>query len=236
MTTTTAPPAIVEVTSTTSASPGTTTATTLASASTGSRGLMPALTPASAGTYRYATSGTTRLGLITNPFPTVSKLVVDRPNGTRQRSVRDLRDPGGSGPVFESVLDYRRDGVYLVDLSVATTVLGVTRTQQLRPPSPVLFLPTDAGPGHHRQFEVEGTGITIDVVRNERVTIGTKPYETTVVRVAADALGEGAGHMELTVWLDPSTRLWVKERSVADAASPDGGFAFHSDYDATLLP
>lgn len=240
-TTTTAVPAVVEITpppgngaasaspTTTPASPATTASPRVAAA--------PPLTPAPPGTYRYATTGVTQFNVSTTAFPPITTLVVDPPTGTRQHAARDLRDAARNGPVFESVLDYRPDGVYLVELKVSTTVVLVTDVQQVRPPSPVLFLPTGADPGYRNRFEHEGIAVAIEVVGTEPVTIGSRRHDTTVVRVTADALGEGNARMELTVWLDPSTRLWVTERSSASAGSPDGGgFTFRSEYDATLLP
>jgi hypothetical protein len=198
-----------------------------------------ALSPPAAGTYRYTTSGASTFGLTTVPYPAVSTLTVDPPTGTRQHSTRNLRDAAGNGPVLELVLDYRPEGILAEDLKLTVGAQGMTNVQDLRPSSPMLFLAAGAGPGAHQEFDVSGGGstahLTVDVERQERVTIGGQGVDTLVVHLAA-ALppGEVSGRLDMTASFAPSVRLWVKEHFVTDAVGGGGLFRFHSQYDATL--
>lgn len=198
----------------------------------------PATGPPPAGVYRYDTSGSSTFGLGPIPFPAVTTLMVDSATGTRQRSVRDLRDPAGAGDLGESVFDYRADGVHLVSLRLTTRVAGTSDVRELRPPAPVLFLPTTARPGAHYEFDIPANAgapahVVVDVVREEQVTVGGQAVGALVIR-AATTLPPGpvSGRQELTVWFDRGSRLIVKERQVTDATA--GLLTFHSEYDATL--
>ena len=209
-------------------------ATTAAPAPAGTR----ALAPATPGTYRYDTSGATTFAGNTIPFPAVTSLVVDAPSGTRQHSTRNLRDATGNGLQTEFTLDYRPEGVFLVSLRVTTGFSGVTDVRDLRPASPVLLLATGAGPGAHREADLTGNSpakLVVDVLREERLTIGGRSVDTLVMR-AVVTLGPGdvTGRQELTVNVDRGTRLWVKERSVTDASAAAGLFTAHSEYTATI--
>jgi hypothetical protein len=218
----------------TTASPGAGRTTTTTAAPADAR----ALTPAAPGTYRYDTAGaTTALGS-TVPFPAVTTLVVDAPSGTRQRSTRNLRDAAGNGVQSEFNLDYRPEGVFLVSLRLTVGFSGVVDSRELRPASPVLLLATGAGPGAHREADLAGTSaakLVIDVLREERVTIGGQAVDTLVMRATVTlAPGDVTGRQELTVNIDRGSRLWVKERSVLDASAAGGLFTAHSEYTATL--
>jgi hypothetical protein len=209
-------------------------ATTTTTAPAGPR----ALTPAAPGTYRYDTAGATTFAGNTVPFPAVTTLVVDPPSGTRQRLTRNLRDPAGNGLTTEFTLDYRPDGVFLVTLRVTVGFSGVTDTRELAPASPVLLLATTDRPGAHREADLAGTSparLVIDVLREERVTVGGQPVDTLVTRAAVNlAPGDVTGRQELTVNVDRASRLWVKERSVTDASAAGGLITVHSEYTATL--
>ncbi|MDP8937359.1 MAG: hypothetical protein M3O23_06480, partial [Actinomycetota bacterium] len=194
--------------------------------------------PPAPGTYRYDTAGSSTFGLGPVPFPAVTALMVDSATGTRQRSVRDLRDPSGTGALTESVLDYRPTGVHLLSLRVTTRVAGTTDVRELRPDAPVLFLPTSARPGAHAEFDIPVNGgapahVVVDVVGEEQVTVGAQTVGALVIR-AATTLPPGpvSGRQELTVWFDRGSRLVVKERQVTDAVA--GLLTFQSRYDATL--
>ena len=236
VTTTTAAPSR---TTTTVARARTTTTTRAASATTttvrpGSR----ALTPAAPGTYRFDTAGATTFAGTTVPFPAVTTMVIDAPSGTRQRVTRNLRDAAGNGLSTEFTLDYRPEGVFLLSLKVTSGFSGITDVRDLRPASPVLLLATGAGPGTHREADLAGTStakLAIDVLREERLTIGGQAVDTLVIR-ATVTLGPGdvTGRQELTVNFDRGTRLWVRERSVTDASAAGGLFTAHSEYTATL--
>ncbi len=198
-----------------------------------------ALLPATPGTYRYDTSGTTTVGLTSWPYPAVTTLTVDPPAGTRQHSTRDLRDPSGNGPVLELVLDYRPVGVFLEQLRLTASVSGFSNVQDLRPPSPAMLLPTGAEPGARQALDLSGgtssAHLVVEVQGRERLTIGGRAVDTLVVHlVAALVPGEITGTLEMTAWLAPSVRLWVKERSVTDASAGGGLTRFQSRYEATL--
>lgn len=195
--------------------------------------------PAAAGTYLYDTAGQATVGALVTPFPSVTSLVVDQPAGARQRSTRDLRDPAGAGPVFETVLEYRPDGAHLVSLRLTATVLLLTQTVELRPSSPELLVPTGAAPGDRREIDVSVAGggtarLVVEVVGEEVVTVGGQAVAATVVRLSGSVPGQLDARLDLTVWLDPTRGLWVKERAVAEASSGDGGLRYTSQYEATL--
>ena len=208
--------------------------TTAAPAPAGAR----ALAPATAGTYRYDTSGATTFLGNTIPFPAVTTLVVDAPSGTRQRSTRNLRDASGNGLQTEFTLDYRPEGVFLVSLRVTTGFSGVSDVRDLRPASPVLLLATGAGPGAHREADLTGNSsarLVVDVLREERLTIGGRAVDTLVMRVTVTlAPGDVTGRQELTLNIDRGSRLLVKERSVTDASAAGGLFTARSEYTATM--
>jgi hypothetical protein len=168
----------------------------------------------------------------------VTTLTVDRPVGGLQRSTRDLRDTSGNGPVVESVFDYRPGGVYLNSLKLTTTVFLFSNAQEFRPPSPTLLLPTGVKPGYTTDIPLPTTvnpaRLMVEVLREERVTIGGQAVDTTVVRLTATLSGQFNARMELTVWLAPSTGVWVKERSVTGATGPDGQPLYQGQYEATL--
>ncbi len=244
--TTTAAP--VASSSTTARTGGTTTtaarATTTTRAATGSAtsstvARAKALTPAAPGTYRFDTSGTTTFSLAAaQPFPAVTTLVVDPPTGTVQHSTRDLRDAAGNGPATELTLDYRSQGVYLVALRLTVGVAGASDSEELRPPAPVLLLATGARPGAHTEADLAGTSgakLVVDVLREERVTVAGKGVDTLVMQaVVTLAPGDVTGRLQLTVDVDPVSRLWVKEQSVTDASAAGGVFQLHSQYAATI--
>jgi hypothetical protein len=244
ITTTSAPATTVTTagaTTTTAAGARTTTttaragaATTITTVAAGAK----ALTPATPGTYRYDTAGVTTINGTPIPFPAVTTLVVDPPSGTRQHLTRNLRDPSGNGPATEFTLDYRPEGVFLVALRVTTGISGYTDVRDLNPASPVLLLATGARPGAHLDVDLRGTSsakLAVDVVREERVTIAGQAVDTIVLRATVTlAPGDLTGRQELTVNIDRASRLWVKERGVADATALGGLVTAHSDYTATL--
>ena len=217
---------------TTTTKPG---ATTTAAPAAGAKGLAP---PA-AGTYRYDTSGSTTFSLAAaQSFPAVTTLVVDRAVGTTQHSTRDLRDASGNGPSTELTLDYRADGVYLVALRVTYGVSGTSDGQDFQPPAPLLLLGTGARPGAHSEADLPGGGgakLVVDVLRTEQVTVAGKAVDTVVLQAAISLPpGDITGRLQLTVDIDPVSRLWVKEQGVTDASALGGLVQLHSQYTATL--
>lgn len=197
------------------------------------------LLPPAPGTYRYDTSGSSVFALTTVAYPAVSTLVVDAPSGTHQHSARDLRDAAGNGPLIDLSLDYRPDGIYVEGLRLTTGFSGVTNSQDLRPPSPQLLVPTGASPGTHLEYDLSSGGATahlvIDVGGRQTLAVGGRSVEAIAVHMVASlAPGAVTGKLDLTAWLAPSVRLWVKEHFVLDAAAAGGALTLHSQYDATL--
>jgi len=196
------------------------------------------LAPPAPGTYRYDTVGATTFAGNTLAMPALTTLVVDAPAGTRQRSTRNLRDASGDGLATEFTLDYRPEGVFLVSLRLTTALRGVTDARDLRSSSPVLLLATGARPGAHLEADLGGTPaakLVVDVLREERVTVGGQGVDTLVLRaVVTLAPGDITGRQELTLNVDRGSRLWVKERSVTDASAAGGLFTLRSEYTATL--
>jgi hypothetical protein len=197
-----------------------------------------ALTPPAPGTYRYNTSGATTFGVASQPFPAVTTLLVDPATGTVQHSTRNLQDPTGAGPSTEFTLDYRAQGVYLVALRLTLGVSGTSQTVEFRPSSPVLLLATNAAPGAHTEADLPGAmgaKLAVDVLSTERVTVAGQALDTLVMRaVVTLAPGDVTGSQSLTVNVDRTSRLWVRERSVLDASAAGGLFKLHSEYTANI--
>jgi hypothetical protein len=158
--------------------------------------------------------------------------------GTTQHTTRDLRDAAGNGPATEFTLDYRPAGVYLVALRATVGLSGASESQEFRPPSPVLLLGTGARPGAHSEADLPGAGgakLTVDLLREEPVTIAGKAVATLVLQaVVTLAPGDITGRQQLTANVDPVSRLWVKEQSVSDASAAGGVVQLHSQYTATI--
>ncbi|MDQ6724606.1 MAG: hypothetical protein M3066_00270, partial [Actinomycetota bacterium] len=225
---------------TTTARPTTTTTTRAAGPTTTAAPAGPrALTPPGAGIYRYDTSGATTVAGTTVVFPAVTTLAVDPPSGTVQHSTRNLRNAAGDGTATEFTLDYRPAGVYLVGLRLTTGFSGMTDVRDLSPASAVLLLPTGARAGTHLESNLAAGGgvarLVVDVLGGERVAVGGQAVDTLVMRaVVTLPPGDITGSQQLTVDVDPGSRLWVREHGVADASAAGGLVTLHSDYTATL--
>ena len=196
------------------------------------------LRPAAPGTYRYDTTGAVTLGASRTPLPPVTTLRVDPPAGERQRTVRDLRDATGNGSVTETVLDYRPEGVFLVEINLATSFAGLADSRRLSPAAPALVVPTGAAPGFHRELDLAlsrgGTArLVVDGVGIEAVPVAGRPVDTLVMRtVVTLSAPDLTGRQELTSWLDRGTRLNLRERSVGDVAA--GLLVAHSEQESRL--
>lgn len=236
-TTTTANPA---TTTTTTVRPTTTTTSRAAGPTTTSVTVGPkALIPPAAGMYRYDTSGATTLAGTTVVFPAITTLAVDPASGTVQHSTRNLRNAAGDGTATEFTLDHRPAGVFLVGLRITTGFSGMTDVWDLSPASAVLLLPTGAQPGTHLESNLAAGGgvarLVVDILGAERVNVGGQAVDTLVMRaVVTLPPGDVTGRQELTVNVDPRSRLWVREHGVADASAAGGLLTLHSDYTATL--
>ena len=231
---------------TTGAPPATTAAPATAPPATPAPG-PAALTPPTAGTYRYATSGQTTItgapiAIAPIPLPSVTTNGIDAPAGTRQHMRRNLQDGSGNGSLIDYIFDYRPDGIYLESLSFTVSFGGQSSVQNLAPPAPLLFLATGAGPGASRTLTIPvGSGsasVVVDVPRREQVTIGGQSLDTLVVRsVATLPPGDVTGTQTLTVNLDPGSRLWVKESGVGDGTAVVAGVGtlrLQTQYAATI--
>jgi len=161
---------------------------------------------------------------------------VDQPDGTGQRSARDLRDAHGNGTVSDTTLDYQRNGVHLVHLKVNTTYAGITEALEFQPsPAPVV-LPSGAAAGVHLHFTMSGSGttadVTIDVLGMETLQIAARPVNTLALRTMSHFSGQVSGQTSQDSWVTPEHGLTVREHVVTDAQV--GLDSFHSEYTAAL--
>jgi hypothetical protein len=190
--------------------------------------------PATPGTYTEDNSGTSTFG----PPPAKSPLIVDAPAGTRQHSTSDMR-AGGKGSVGETTLDYKPEGVYLVEVKVTTyTGTGFNQTLDFVGNPPPLAAPTGVKPGQSVDFDLSsnppGTNIHvhIDFVRNETITIGGQPVNTLVIHQVGTLSGNINGTQTMDAWVSPQYDLFVKSHSTSDATA--SGVHFTSDVTSTL--
>lgn len=196
------------------------------------------LRPAAPGTYRYDTTGAVTFGASRMALPPVTTLRVDLATGERQRTVRDLRDATGNGSVTETVLDYRPEGIFLVEINLSTSFAGLADSRRLAPPAPALVVPTGAAPGFHRELDLAlsrgGTArVVVDGVGTEVVRVAGRPVDTLVLRtVVTLSAPDLSGRQELTSSLDRGTRLNVRERSVGDVGA--GLLVAHSEQESRL--
>ena len=196
-------------------------------------------TPLTPGIYRYETNGQSSVsgGVTTGaPYPAITTLTADPPDGSAQHSTRDLRDNHGNGSVTETTDDYQADGVHLVHIKVTTTYAGITDVRDFQPSPTPLIAPTGAGPGSHVHFTMTGSGttadVTIDVLRTETVDIGGMPINAFAVRTVTNLSGQVNGQTTSDTWVAPDHDLTLKEHVVTDATV--GLNSVHSDYTATL--
>jgi hypothetical protein len=166
----------------------------------------------------------------------VTTLTAYRPQGVRQRSVRDLRDSNGNGGVIETILEFRDDGVYLDSLKITTTNGPISDVRELRPAKPVKVARTGAQVGDHVQFTMSGSNtearVTIDIVRRQRLAVGSRSIDTVLVRSVTRFSGELQGESTSDTWYDPRHLLPVKEHVVTDARV--GPNSVHTEYRAEL--
>ena len=74
--------------------------------------------------------------------------------------------------------------------------------------------------------------VTIDVLREEKLTIGGKTVDTFLVRTHSKFSGDLQGESTADTWFTPDHLLPVKEHVVTDARTNAG--SFHSEYRAEL--
>jgi hypothetical protein len=190
--------------------------------------------PAAPGTYHYDNQST---GMNTfGPPPAVSPLIVDAPQGTRQHATNDMTS-GGKGSITETTLDFKPEGVYLVEIKLTTKTAFGNQTLDFIGSPPPLAAPTGVAPGQHVDFALTsnppGTTIQvhIDFVRMETITIGGQPVNTMVIHQVATLSGNFKGTQTADSWVSPQYDLFVKTHAVADITSP---VAAHTDETSTL--
>lgn len=142
-----------------------------------------AIKPSEAGRYTYDETGIRKLGCVPDEKPaSPTTLDVDPAQGDRQQSVRDQRYPDGHGIVTNSVLEFRKDGVYLTHLFQTQTfpLLG-TFTTEFEPSPPVLVFPSNPKVGQSWSFTMRS--------KDGKVTVES----TNVVESSAEAVTLGGG-------------------------------------------
>ena len=193
--------------------------------------------PREPGTYRYNTTGSTTYGGgFTQQMPSQTTLTVDPSTGEQQRSARDLRDSQGNGSLTETWLQFKDGDVYLARVRTTTTYGPVTDGRDFRPSHPELVGKAGAGPGFHTAFTMSSSGssahVAIDVLREERVTIGGRSVDTYLVRTTTTFSGDLSGKNTSDTWYTLDRLFPVKEHVVLDAQSSSG--SIHSEYRAQL--
>jgi len=183
--------------------------------------------PAAAGRYTYDNSGTSSFGAP----PATSSLIVDPPQGTQQHSTND----GGSSGKTETTLDYKPEGVHLVEIKVSAA--GRTYDFVGNPPNP-LAAPTGVKPGQSVDFTLSDAAsnttiqVHIDFVRTETITIGGQPVDTLVIHQVGTLSGGLTGTQTMDAWVSQQYDLFVKTHSTGDVKS--GPIEAKSDVTSTL--
>jgi hypothetical protein len=174
------------------------------------------LAPARPGAYRYSTTGSASYGFGSATFPSVSTLAVDPAKGSRQRSVRNLRNGEGEGLVIDQTLDYTRGGITLVKQVLTVSLGGMTKVRTLTPAATAVWLPTGAGPGTKRTFDLTGVGISghevVEVTGTAPVSVAGRSVRTLVIKTVITLAGSVSGPIEWTQWFSPDHRLPMKEQ------------------------
>jgi hypothetical protein len=184
--------------------------------------------PAAPGTYTYdnQSTGTNTLG----PPPATSPLTVDPPTGTVQHSTVGAGSSGKS----ETTLDYRADGVHLVEVKLTS---GNMTFDFVGNPPP-LAAPTGVKPGQSVDFDLVDNAhnttihVHIDFVRTETITIGGQPVDTIVFHQVGTLSGQLTGTQTMDTWASQKYSLFVKTHSVADVKYQV--YRVQSDVTATL--
>ncbi|MBV9410220.1 MAG: hypothetical protein JO148_01380 [Acidimicrobiia bacterium] len=184
--------------------------------------------PAPAGHYTYDNQATGQNTL--GAPPATSTLTINAPQGTQQTSTNDT----GSGNQTTTTLDFKPEGVHLVEIKVMQS--GQTLDFVGNPPP--IAAPTGVKPGQAVDFDLSsnppGTNIHvhIDFVRMETITIGGQPVDTMVIHQVGTLSGKYTGTQTEDAWVAPQDDIFVKTHSVADVKY--GAFSAHSDVTSTL--
>jgi hypothetical protein len=99
-----------------------------------------------------------------------------------------------------------------------------------------MLLPTGARPGDHMEFTMSGSGttahVTINVLRDEPVVIGSQTVNTLAIHTVASLSGRVSGTQSSDTWVSPELDLVAKEHIVNEATS--SGLRAHTDQTSTL--
>jgi len=192
--------------------------------------------PATPGTYRYNTSGSTSSLLGKQSAPSVSTLVVDAPQGTKQHSVRQILSANGDGFVIDQILDYQPQGVAVVRQRLAMTQKGSTTVRTLNAAPTTVVIPMGTATGTHREFDLSGVSIAgheaVDLVESVVSNVGGQALNTVLVRTVLHVSGSVSGTIQLDQWWAAAARVPAREQLTATMKS---GFAtVKTNYSATL--
>jgi len=182
--------------------------------------------PATPGTYTYDNQGKGPFG----PPPAKSSLIIDPPQGTQQGSTNDM----GSSGKTEETLDYRPEGVHVVEVKLTAG----PQTYDFVGNPPPLAAPTGVQPGQSVDFTLSDpkTNTTIqvhiDFVRMETITIGGQAVNTMVIHQVGTLSGSLKGTQTSDSWVSPQYDLFVKTHATANVQQ--GAFAVQSDVTSTL--
>src|SRR5581483_9625334 len=185
--------------------------------------------PSPVGHYTYDNQAGPGANTFGAPPPT-SSLTVDPPQGTVQHTTNDM----GSGGKTETTLDYRADGVHIVEVKV--TASGQTYDFVGNPPP--LAAPTGAKPGQSVAFDLADAAkktsihVQIDFVRMETVTNGGQPVDTMLIHQVGTLSGGLTGMQTTDANVAPQYDLFVKTHSTGDVHA--GAFEAKSDVFSTL--
>jgi hypothetical protein len=189
-------------------------------ASGGASGQAQALTPPQPGTYRYRVTGTATFGPTPQDVNETSTLVVDPPQGNRQRSVQ--RSSQGT---TTTVLEYRGDGVHLAELVIEQAGVRL----RFAPAQPVLAVPVPAGVGQawafdlasddgchtsHTDASVADDDDPVDV-GGRRVSAAVLDLKTTLSPTGKQGCSSLSANQETRMWASAEHRLVVKEEDRA---------------------
>lgn len=199
-----------------------------------------ALRPADPGRYTFDETGIRKLGCVPDEKPaTPTTLDVDPADGDRQQSVRDQRYPSdGHGVVGSSVLEFRKDGVYLAHLRQEQTfpLLG-TFVTEFEPSPPVLVFPADPKAGQTWSFTLKSkdgkvtveSSNTLESVSDGVPLGGGANIQAMKVRGTSHITGQSElGPLDITdrtvTWISVQARLIVK--TIADTSGTAGTCRF----------
>ncbi len=198
--------------------------------------------PIPAGTYAYDTEGWRQVGeQPREDLPARTTFEASAAGGDDvQRHVRDLRDDEGHGSRTTTSFRYGVEGVVLLGTVLESTVdvfgSPFTSVEEFDADPPVTVAPRGGGVGFHADLRLVGDDVTItgtlDVVREEQVTVGGEVVDAYVVEVVYDLSGSIEGRSTATWWVRPADLLRLREETRTDVESR--GIRYQEQYEATL--